>query len=71
MNTSGDVDISPPDVIGGVGHSVPPEGPTSPPYVQVINQFDFFSLFLFKKKHPWQQTTQFDLLRPKILRRNV
>lgn len=37
MNTSGDVDISPPDVIGGVGHSVPPEGSTSPPYVQVIN----------------------------------
>lgn len=35
MNTSGDVDISPPDVVGGVGHSVPPEGPTSPPYVQV------------------------------------
>ncbi|XP_016656820.1 uncharacterized protein LOC100569598 isoform X2 [Acyrthosiphon pisum] len=35
MNTSGDVDISPPDVVGGVGHSVPPEGSTSPPYVQV------------------------------------
>jgi len=49
MNTSGDVDISPPDVVGGVGHSVPPEAPTSPPYVQVINQFDFFSLFLLKK----------------------
>lgn len=37
MNTSGDVDISPPDVVGGVGHSVPPEGSTSPPYVQVLN----------------------------------
>jgi len=37
MNTSGDVDISPPDVVGGIGHSVPPEGSTSPPYVQVIN----------------------------------
>lgn len=36
MNTSGDVDISPPDVVGGTGHSVPPEGPTSPPDVQVL-----------------------------------
>lgn len=38
MNTSGDVDISPPDVVGGTGHSVPPEGPTSPPDVQVLKQ---------------------------------
>ncbi|VVC28257.1 Fibronectin type III,Fibronectin type III domain-containing protein 5, C-terminal domain,Immunoglobulin- [Cinara cedri] len=35
MNSSGDVDISPPDVVGGTGHSILPEGSTSPPYVQV------------------------------------
>jgi len=37
MNTSGDVDISPPVVVGGVGHSVPSEEPTSAPYSQVTN----------------------------------
>jgi len=37
MNTSGDIDVSPPNVVGGIGHSVPPEGSTSAPYVQVIN----------------------------------
>lgn len=36
MNTTGDVDISPPVVVGGAGHSIPPEEPTSAPYVQVI-----------------------------------
>lgn len=36
MNTSGDVDISPPDVVGGAGHSMPSEGSTSSPDVQVI-----------------------------------
>lgn len=44
MNTSGDVDISPPDVNGGTGHSIPPEGSTSSPYVQVGqfgNKFKF------------------------------
>lgn len=38
MNTSGDVDISPPDVVGGAGHSMPSEGSTSSPDVQVIQQ---------------------------------
>ncbi|XP_025419191.1 uncharacterized protein LOC112689610 isoform X2 [Sipha flava] len=35
MNTSGDIDISPPDVVGGAGHSMPSEGSTSSPDVQV------------------------------------
>lgn len=35
MNTSDDIDISPPEVAGGAGHSIPPEGSTSAPYVQV------------------------------------
>lgn len=35
MNTSDDVDISPPEVAGGAGHSMSPEGSTSAPYVQV------------------------------------
>lgn len=35
MNTSDDLDISPPEVASGAGHSIPPEGSTSAPYVQV------------------------------------
>ncbi|XP_050434619.1 uncharacterized protein LOC126841896 [Adelges cooleyi] len=35
MNTSGDVGISPPDVVGGSAHTIPPEDSTSSPYVQV------------------------------------
>lgn len=49
MNTSGDVDILPPDVVGGVGHSVPPEGSTSPPYVQVLNEFNLILLRILYK----------------------
>jgi len=38
MNTSGDVDISPPIVVGGAGHAVPSEEPTSAPYAQVMDK---------------------------------
>lgn len=55
MNTSGDLDVSPPDVIGGAGHSIPPEGPTSPPYVQVLK----YLKSNYKKHYPMHRNTNF------------